>query len=282
MFSTLVAPFKIGKRVIFDYELILVSGGKCKITINNTEYLCKKNDVVFLRPGIPHKFECVDNCDFVQPHIHFDVVYTGKSEKRVISFKPKELMSDKELSLIANDVFKDLSIPDVFTPCDMSLFQKLFFEIIEIFQRKEYNYEILYKAKMLELINCIMTQFDSSKRSPVHVSFDPVMAVKDYIDSNFLSLITLDFLSNQFYVNKYTLIRKFKAVYNQNLMTYYRQKRLEYIKAALNTTNLSITALAEKLNFSDIYSFSRFFKTNVGCSPTEFKKITEYKKDRTE
>ncbi|MBO5060389.1 MAG: helix-turn-helix transcriptional regulator [Clostridia bacterium] len=272
MFSTLIAPFKIEKRVIFDYELILVSDGKCKITIDDTEYLCKKNDVVFLRPDIPHKFECIDNCDFVQPHIHFDVSYNKKSEKRFVSFKPKEAMSDYELTLIQEDVFKDIYIPYVFSPSDMEKFQKIFFEIIELFQKKAYNYELLYKSKMLELFDCILTQFDSDKTIKIDMTYNPVIAVKNYIDSNYLSVITLDSLSKQFYFNKYTLIRKFKAMYNQNLMSYYRNKRIEYIKNMLRTTNLSITVLSEKLNFSDIYSFSRFFKTYVGCSPTFYRK----------
>ena len=47
MFSTLTAPFKISERIIFDYEIILVNDGVCKITLDNTEYICKKNDVIF-------------------------------------------------------------------------------------------------------------------------------------------------------------------------------------------------------------------------------------------
>jgi len=272
MFSTLTVPFRIEKRIIFDYELILVSDGRCKITINNTEYSCKKNDVVFLRPGIHHKFECVDNIDFVQPHIHFDVSYSNMSEKRFVSFKPKDAMSDDELTLIQEDVFKDISIPPVFSPYDIDNFRRIFFEIIDLFQNKNYNYEILCKAKMLELINCILMQFDRDMTTKPCGIFDPVISVKHYIDNNYLSVMTLDSLSKQFYFNKYTLLRKFKAMYNQNLISYYRNKRIEYTKNALRTSSLSITALAEKLNFSDINSFSRFFKTYVGCSPTVYRK----------
>lgn len=272
MFSTLTAPFRISNRVIFDYEIILVTDGKCRITIDNAEYLCAKNDVVFLRPGIQHKFECVDNIDFIQPHIHFDVTYSNMSEKRFISYKPKNMMSDDELALIQEDVFEDICIPDVFTPADTNKFRKIFFEIIELFQKKDYNYELLYKSKMLELLDCILTQFDHDRTIKTDMIHNPVVAVKNYIDNNYLSVMTLDSLSKQFYLNKYTLLRKFKLMYNQNIISYYRNKRIEYIKNALRTTTLSITALAEKLNFSDIYSFSRFFKTYVGCSPTVYRK----------
>jgi len=272
MFSTLVAPYKIDKRVIFDYEIILISDGKCKITIDGIEHLCRKNDVVFLRPGVPHKFECVDNCDFVQPHIHFDFLYSAESETRVVSYKPKEAMSEEEKALIQTDYFGDVGIPDVFVPYDPDEFKRVFFEIIELFQNKEYNYELLYKAKMMELFSYILAQFESKKLIKPDTVYNPIVAVKDYIDNNYLSVITLENLSKQFYINKYTLIRKFKEFYKQSPMAYYHEKRIEYIKHMLMTTNLSITLLCEKLNFSDIYSFSRFFKKSVGCSPTNYRK----------
>ncbi len=280
MFSVLTPPFKISKRVIYDYEIILVTNGKCKITVDSTAYFCKKNDVVFLRPGVPHEFESVDNCDFFQPHIHFDVSYDGKSNMRSVSFKPKEKMSQDELNLIQDDVFKDIFIPCVFSPQHPDQIKKIFFDIIEIFQKKSYNYELLYKAKMLELIHCILTQFDSNKGTKSDVILNPVIAAKEYIDSNYLSNITLDGLSKQFYINKYTLMRKFKVMYKQNIIEYYRNKRIEYVKNALMTTTLSITCLSEKLNFYDIYSFSRFFKTYAGCAPTQYrKKLSAQKKD---
>ncbi len=272
MLSTLTAPFKINTRIIFDYELILVTDGKCKITIDNTEYLCKKNDVVFLRPGIRHKFEYIDDVDFVQPHIHFDMIYSNISEKRFVSFKPKDAMSEDELSLLQEDIFEDMCIPYVFTPSDMGKFQKLFFEIIEIFEKKDYNYELLYKAKTLELFNCILTQFDHNRTIKTDIISNSVIAVKNYIDNNYISVMTLDSLSNQFYFNKYTLLRKFKSTYGKNIISYYRDKRIEYIKNILRTTNIPISALSEKMNFSDIYSFSRFFKTYAGCSPTNYRK----------
>lgn len=272
MFSTLTAPFKIKNRAIFDYEVILVTNGKCKITVDNIEFLCKKNDVVFLRPGIHHKFECVNNVDFVQPHIHFDMIYDNMSEKRFVSFKPKEEMSDAELDLIQKDIFEDINIPCVFTPSDIGNFQKTFFEIIELFEKKEYNYELLCKAKMFELLNYILMQFDQTIPLKPDIICNPVITVKNYIDNNYMSVITLDTLSKQFYINKYTLLRKFKSMYGKNIISYYRGKRIEYIKNILKTTNIPISSLSEKMNFTDIYSFSRFFKTYVGCSPTFYRK----------
>ena len=272
MYSTIAAPFEINERIIFDYEMIFVSGGRCKLTIDGKEYFCKKNDVVFLRPGIAHKFESVDNADFMQPHFHFDVCYDKKSEERFVSFKTSEKMNDYEKSLICDDVFKSAYIPFVFTPYDIEKFRSAFFEVVEIYLKKPYNYEFLYKQRILELLDMILRQFDKNPTNKSVSENDALISVKNYIDNNFLSAITLDSLSGQFYFNKYTLLRKFKSVYKQNIMSYYKDLRIDYAKNILKTTSIPIHLLAEKLNFSDIYSFSRFFKSSVGCSPTVYRK----------
>jgi len=277
MYSTLTSPFQIDTRCIFDYEIILVCDGECKITTDDKEYICKKDDVIFIRPGVHHSFKNTTEADFFQPHIHFDVVYTEKSEERTISFKKKSSMTDYEISLIAEDVFEDIAIPIVFSPSNIDKFKKTFFEIIEIFCEKEYNYELMYKSKMLVLIDYIIKQFEVNHKTDKDSLLDPVSMIKNYIDNNYLSLISLDSITKQFQINKYTLIRKFKTSYKQNIMSYYRDKRIEYIKKALTTTSLSITVLADKLNFNDIYSFSRFFKKHTGYSPTEYRNSNKYK-----
>ncbi|MBQ6998349.1 MAG: helix-turn-helix transcriptional regulator [Clostridia bacterium] len=273
MQSTLISPFIIRKRVIFDYEIIFVEDGECNIIIDGVSHLCKKNNVVLLRPGVPHQFECINKTNFVQPHIHFDLIYNDKSEETFISYKAKDKMTDYELSLIQKDILKEINIPNVFTPYDIEKFKKIFYKIIELFQNKGYNYEFLYKAKMLELIDLIFRQFEPSKpeESTTSIIDDCITPIKSYIENNYLELITLDSLSKQFYVNKYTLLRRFKALYNQNIMEYYRNLRLEYAKEQLLQTDIPIKIIYEKLNYSDIYSFSRFFKSRIGCSPRLFR-----------
>lgn len=270
MHSKLLEGTIIKRRVLFDYEMIFVSGGECKITIDKTPYICKKNDVVFIRPGVSHKFECFEDKAFVQPHIHFDVCYSDKSEETPVSYKEKSAMSEYELSLIQEDFLKDVEIPDVFVPYDIEKFKKVFYEVIRLFSEKKQNFELLYKAELLKLLGLIFEQFED--KIEVEKSDSTILSVKNYIDSNYLSVITLDALAVQFHINKFTLLRKFKAAYNQNVIAYYHTKRVQYAKRMLEETSLSVYALSEKLNFGDIYSFSRFFKKQVGVSPTEYKK----------
>lgn len=272
MNSILTGPRVINNRTLFDYEIIFIKEGKCNITYDNTNYVAQKNQVIFIRPGITHKIEIAENVKFFQPHIHFDAIYNINSEITTVSFKPRDIMTQDELNLIQQDIFYQTDIPVIFTPENIQKFEKTFFKIIDLFSERKNNYELLYKGKMLELISIILEQFETKKSTETTFAHNSVTAAKEYIDNNFTFNITLDSLSEQLYINKFTLMRNFKARYGINIIEYYRKKRIEYAKKLLTDTNYSIYSIGEMLDFSDIYSFSRFFKSQVNMSPNSYRK----------
>ena len=268
MYSSLQKNFIISERVIFDFELIYVSGGECEVSFDGVPYICKKGDAVLIPPGVHHKFTVGDS-GFVQPHIHFDPVYTEKSEIRSVSFKSRSKMNDDEISLIQENIFSEIGIPYVFTPCDHQRFSAAFFSVVDSYLEKKSGYELECKARMLNLIAIILEQFDQARGSAGDMG--PIAAVKNYIDNNYLQLINLDMLEKQFYINKFTLMRNFKKIYRVNIIEYYRTKRTNFAKKALKTTATPVGDIAEALHFTDIYSFSRFFKMQTGMSPSAYR-----------
>ena len=271
MHSTLVASCIIKTRVLYDYELIYVRSGRCCITVDGMPHLCKKNDAVLLRPGVPHSFTCPPDSDFVQPHIHFDPIYSPHSERREVSFKDRSSMSAAELALIGEDVLSDIPIPTVFVPQDPDRFQKLFFEVIDLFEKKPPGFELLCKARLTELLSLILAQFETGRRDETGSGSGELAMVRDYIDSSYLQPITLDSLGKQFHINKFTLTRNFRQLYGKSVIHYYRSLRADYAKKLLTTTNRSVSSIGEELGFSDIYSFSRFFHAFTGMSPTAYR-----------
>ncbi len=264
--SVISPPCTINKRILYDYEIIFVKDGKCRININGKDFICKQNNVVFLRPGIPHSFH-IETESFVQPHIHFDAAYSKNSVKTPISFKTKENMNDEEKSLIQPDIFSDVDIPYVFTPVNLSAFQKCFFDIINTYaQNKDISVELKYK--MLKLLNIIISQFEQDES---HFASNIFFYIKSYIDQNYQEIITLDFLSDMFHINKFTLMRNFKNLFGINVIKYYNNRRAKSAEYMLEFTNLSVREIGESLSFSDAYSFSRFFKSCKGISPKNYR-----------
>jgi len=263
--SVILPPWIIGERVIFDYEIIFVKDGSCRLRCGDTEYLCRKNDVVFLRPGVRHTLIISDE-PFHQPHIHFDVVYDADRSKRTpISFKAPEDMTPEERSLIREDVLADCPIPCIFTPRDPDAFQTLFFSVVNA--HGDERRVLSQRGELMLLLNLILDQFDGGHPQPDRDGDMLMGVVRDYIDAHYMHPLSLDFLAEVFGLNKFTMMRRFKAAFHTNIMRYYNEKRLEAAKSMLSDTNLSVKAIGEALGFSDAYSFSRFFKTHTGVSP---------------
>lgn len=269
MMSSLPVHHRIATRVIYDYELIYITGGMTRLTVDGTEYICHKNDAVLIRPGVPHSFEGIGEHELVQPHLHFDLVYNDNSPTTPISFKDRPAMSPRELKLIQPDTL-DPSIPCIFTPYDADTFSKLIFDTISLFESRHVGFELECKIKVLRLLSLIFTQFETESRQ-TSLPFDPAITVKNYIDSNYLQPITLEDLQRQFYVNKFTLIRNFKRLFGVSPIAHYHNCRAEYAKNELRNTNRPIVSIAEELDYFDMCSFNRFFRMQTGMSPKEYR-----------
>lgn len=268
MHSQLRAPFKIGQRIIFDYEIIYLAGGRFLFTCDGKEYICNKGDVVFIRPGHPHTLASIDNVGIVQPHIHFDLSYDESSDKVYISFKDLPNFSENERLMIRKD---ELDIGPILHISDKNAFTKLLYEIIGIFTRKHRLYQLECKEKMLQMLQMII--MDNTVDYDVEEPFVTLPAmIKHYIDYNFQNPITLDSLEKQFHYSKFHVSRVFFEETGETVIKYYNDKRIAYVKAML-CKGATVSEMVEKLNFSSIYSFSRWFKNAVGVPPSEYKSM---------
>ena len=271
--SYLHAPFKIGRRIIFDYEIIYVDSGLFCLTVEDKEYICKKGDVIFLRPGQPHCLQSIENCSISQPHIHFDMNYDAFSESVYISYKDLPDFTEEEKTWIRRDLFADTSIGPLLKITDMDAFRNLLYEIISDFFCKAELYQIDLKQKMLRLLQMVIRD-----NTVTYEEADPDLEipaiVKQFIDYNYKNIISLDTLEKQFHYSKSSLSRSFSSYTGMPIIKYYNAKRLEYAKEMLRE-GAAVTRVANELNFSSIYSFSRFFKNAAGCSPTEYQSSPE-------
>ena len=270
MYSELQAPFKINTRIIFDYEIILIERGSWKLTVEDKEYICNQSDVILIRPNQAHKIESIGNITVSQPHIHFDMQFDLYSEDVYVSFKNIHRFSDLEKLMIRKDVFEGTFLMSpILDIADFQKFKELFFDIIDIFQNKQSMYELKCKQKMLELLYYVLQDNLLYQCIKQKQFFNRMALIKEYIDNNFLSNITLRGLALQFHYDLYYISKQFKKEYGISIIKYYNRIRINVSKEILLKT-LSVTRTAQYMNFNSIYSFSRFFKKSVGLSPSKY------------
>lgn len=96
--------------------------------------------------------------------------------------------------------------------------------------------------------------------------------IKEYLDTHYTEKITLDALSEKFYINKFYLTRVFKEQFGQPVTSYLVQLRITQAKRMLRFTDHTIEAVAQDCGFSDANYFSRLFKKVEGITPGEFRR----------
>lgn len=93
-----------------------------------------------------------------------------------------------------------------------------------------------------------------------------------YIDTHIYTMDSLEELSAVTGYNYTYLSAVFRHTTGESLSSYYRRRRLETARLHIAENILSITAIAELLRYSSIYTFSRAFRDAYGVSPQGYRK----------
>lgn len=100
--------------------------------------------------------------------------------------------------------------------------------------------------------------------------------IKDYIRTNLGEKITLSKLSKALHCSTVTLTEGFRREYGMTIMEYVGQERIHLAKELLRDGDYSIREIAEQCGFPDAEYFSRFFRAQVGVSPSEWRKSAKF------
>lgn len=97
--------------------------------------------------------------------------------------------------------------------------------------------------------------------------------ILEYINSNYQnSSLTLSSIAERFWVNPSYLSRYFKTYMGINIVQYIRSMRIFYAKSLLQSSDMSIAEVAEKVGVKSASHFSKIFENEVGESPSKFRK----------
>ena len=130
-----------------------------------------------------------------------------------------------------------------------------------------YNYDFMDNA-------VVIAQDYSSENSEIQKLHDVDelgRALKKYIDSHICTIEKLSSLSEIFSYNYCYLSCLFKKVNGITLSSYYKQRRLTEGRKLLEQ-GVGVGDVAEILNYSSAFSFSKAYKSYWGVSPKKHKK----------
>jgi len=92
----------------------------------------------------------------------------------------------------------------------------------------------------------------------------------DYIHTHLHKALTLEMLAAEMHMSAYHFHRLFKSYLQETLSAYITRQRMERAAMYLQTQDLSLQELSEKVGYDTAQSFSKAFKRYFGISPVAF------------
>lgn len=179
-------------------------------------------------------------------------------------------LSPKVLSVLVNrpEGFSNMVQVDV----KRSELEQIFRQIVEEKEAPGLLSEDLQSLLLQQLLIHIHRQLPQPLPEVSDESFDMVYQIQKRFEHSFAENMTLAQLAREYGLSASYLSHIFKKVTGHSLMGYLQSCRMAAAKKYLAGTSKSIGEIVEMCGFSDSSNFSRSFKEQVGCTPSEFRK----------
>lgn len=190
------------------------------------------------------------------------------------------------LSLLLEDVFvrpKELAKKfcdknKFYVARSSSSFEHIFSELYSVPIEIQKGY---FKIKVLELLLFLdaleVSENEINKRSYSRTQVSLAKNVSSYLHNHMDERITLEQLSNVFYVSGTHIKNSIKAVYGTSLYSFIRTQKMESAAFMLRYTDKSILEISNLHGYDNASKFSSAFRNVIGLSPNEYRASTDTK-----
>ena len=230
-------------------EIFLVTSGKGIFRTKDEEIPLKKGTLIINTPNIPHTEYAVGDVPFSY------AVFSVEN----LTFTLPNAEQDKTFAFDFSAHFDHLYEM-------LAVIEREFVEKTAFWQNAiltEFNSFMLFLLRHTQLIT---VPFDSSAKPNLPSRIEIVLR------SRYQENITLEMLSEHFYLNKYYLAHAFKKKYGVTIMRYLNELRCAEAKRLLESTDLSITQIAICVGYNSSSHFSDSYKKIMGEAPAYTRK----------
>jgi AraC-like DNA-binding protein len=204
----------------------------------------------------------------------------------------REAYHERIMLLVEKDMFTDkyaalgFDLTDFFQKCRGKVkipaehrndAEKIFVDIAEELRKKDEGYEIIVQVRMLELwllvmrikLNAISSVDDASAGSG---KSNLVSDIVDYIRIHYKQSMSLEDISERFYINKSYLSRIFKNTTGFTVNEFINIQRIRRAQLLIENPGLNISEVARMVGYGNISYFTRVFKKYIESSPSKYRK----------
>ena len=283
-------PFYIGKYYHTNFsdlkihthdfiEIVYVYDGKGYHIYNNVTYPVSKGELYIINSRTPHCFYPTDKSN--SEHL---VVYNLCFLPEFISSINIHLPILVELTDIM--LYKSLYPDEIIYSPDLKLSGSMRTEIEQLYEKmyleftsKGINYVELLRLSLCERLLKIHRFYRQNHASPesavIKYRHQLIPDCIQYLRENYSKKVTIEELSNNFFLSKSYLSSLFKKATGSGVVEYLQHIRIERACELLTNTTLSITEISTQVGYTDYRFFNKSFKKITGVTAHEYRKKNE-------
>jgi len=251
------------KESHFFNELVYVDNGEIDIYSDNYKGKLESGEMIIHTSGETHSFSCnkniASNIIIIGFECNSDSSFSKLSKNPfVLNNKLKEYLS--EILIEGKKIFQP--------PYDIPYLKTMPKNTII-----EYGAEQLVHNLIENLIINSIREIENKNNeyTPVTTNDLFIEKVKDYLEYNFYSNLSIDELCNIFNTNRSTICSRFKKLTGFTIKEYINYLRIKQAKIYLREGHYTLTEIADFYNLSSVHYLTQLFKKYEKMSPTEYK-----------
>lgn len=238
------------------YEVFTLLSDTANFYVEGQKYTLQKGDIMIFNNRELHMVEFNESSPYKRRVIHFakEFVLPFSSDK----FNLFNAFDNRGLGInnrIPTDIADSANIHDYFTKIKDVLSSGL--DGSEIMAR-------CYFVQMLIAINRVLSGNNSIIIK--NGENDKILKIIEYINNNLSSELSIDHLSQKFYISKYYMSRLFKATTGYSINQYISYKRI-WLADELIAGGMSATDACHQVGYNDYSNFYKAFTKIMGFSP---------------
>ena len=250
------------------YELYYLYGGERYYFIKDKTYHVESGSLVLINKGDIHSTSNFAHHGYDRVLINFKDEFIKELLAAAYPSNPLECFENSNHTIVLN-------------PKEKVFIESLFESMLSHYDPETVTDNTYLKFSLMQLLLFI----DNTRRHPVseissyaNSTHKTISEITSYINNHYRENITLDSISNMFYLSPCYFSRTFKKVCGMPFSEYLNNVRVKEARKLLNNTDMSVTTVATAVGFGSNAHFDRVFKRLTGMSPLSFKKASKDKK----
>ena len=156
--------------------------------------------------------------------------------------------------------------------------------MMEQYSSRSDEQDLILKTSLLQLLllaNRYKVQQEQTTTQYLNSTHKTISQITGYINNNYFEDITLESISNRFYISPYYFSRVFKQVTGFTFIEYLNGVRIKESQKLLCNTDMHISDIAEAVGYKSTTHFGRLFRKANGISPSGYRKYHQEQAART-